>query len=47
MDFVPLLRGIGARLKIARENADLSINQVAAHRRRFGLGVNIGYGVTT
>jgi len=29
MDFVPLLRGIGERLKIARENADLSINQVA------------------
>ena len=28
-DFVPLLRGIGERLKIARENADLSIDQVA------------------
>ena len=28
-DFVPLLLGIGKRLKIARENADLSIDQVA------------------
>ncbi len=29
MNSVPLLRGIGERLKIARENADLSIDQVA------------------
>ena len=29
MDFVPLLRGIGERLKTARENADLSMDQVA------------------
>ncbi len=29
MDFKPLLRGIGERLKTARENAGLSIDQVA------------------